>query len=163
VIVGSPGEGQQSQAEREARLDSPEAVAEREASRTRFEGLDAQRAAKVAGEVFPGVLDEPAGGPPRLSAGQSIVSYPSDEAARVAEKQRQAKEVAATQCVVPSLMGDSLKAATSAFGKVHCRLGKVTRPRSHHGSIVVTRQGYKRGARLAQGTLVAVSLGPKRV
>jgi hypothetical protein len=78
-----------------------------------------------------------------------------------AEQEQKARELAASQCAVPSLTGDSLKTASTALSRAHCRLGKVTRSHSHHGVLVITRQSYKRGARLAQGALVAVSLGPK--
>jgi hypothetical protein len=83
VTAGSPTEGEQLQTQEEARRSNPEAVAEREASRTEFEGLDAEQAAKVAGEAFPELVDEPAGGPPKLPSGQSITSYLSDNAASV--------------------------------------------------------------------------------
>src|SRR5580704_10368866 len=55
-----------------ARRTSPEAVAEREESPTKYEGLDTEEAAKLAGEVFPGVVDQSAGGPPPLPEGQHI-------------------------------------------------------------------------------------------
>ncbi len=55
----------------------------REASRTAFAGLDDAQAAKVDGEVFPGLLDEPAGGPPQLPSGESIGAYLSANAAAV--------------------------------------------------------------------------------
>jgi DNA-binding beta-propeller fold protein YncE len=83
VTPGSPVEGEQLQAQAEAQRGNPDAGAEREASGTKFEGLNAEQAAKVAGEAFPGVIDEPAGGPPRLPAGQSIVGYPSDNVAQL--------------------------------------------------------------------------------
>jgi hypothetical protein len=83
VTPMSPAEGEQVQAQREAQLASPEAAAERVASQTRYENLSPERAAKLASEVFPGLIDEPAGGPPRLSAGESIVGYLSDNAAQV--------------------------------------------------------------------------------
>jgi hypothetical protein len=53
VISGSPTEREEAQAQEEARLSSPEAVAEREASQTSFENLDAQQAEKLARETFP--------------------------------------------------------------------------------------------------------------
>ncbi len=65
------------------------------------------------------------------------------------------------QCVVPSLAHDSLAVASKSLRKARCRLGKVTHPRGHDGVLVVTAQGYKRGTKLAQGTAVAVVLGPK--
>jgi streptogramin lyase len=81
VTPGSPTEGEGLQAQEEAKRSSPEAVAKREASRTEFEGLDAEQAVKLAGEAFPKLVDEPAGGPPKLPAGQSITGYVSDNAA----------------------------------------------------------------------------------
>jgi hypothetical protein len=69
--------GGQLAAAEESRLANPEAVAEREASRTKYEGLDAEQAAKLAGEAFPHIVDDPAGGPPQLPEGQRIVAYPT--------------------------------------------------------------------------------------
>ena len=36
----------------------------------------------MAGEAFPAVVEEPAGGPPKLPAGQSITGYLTDNAAQ---------------------------------------------------------------------------------
>ncbi len=67
----------------EVQLTSPVAVAEREASLTKFSGLQSEAADKADAEAFPTVITEPAGGPPRLPAGQSITGYLTDEAATV--------------------------------------------------------------------------------
>jgi RHS repeat-associated protein len=83
VIEGSPEEAQQAQAAEEAKLASPEAVAEREASSTKYENLNTEQSEKVAGEAFPAVVDTPAGGPPKLAAGQSITGYPTDNTAQL--------------------------------------------------------------------------------
>jgi RHS repeat-associated protein len=83
VTQGSPTSSEEQQAEHDAALANPEAVAEREASRTKFESLNAKQAEKADGEAFPWVIEEPAGGPPKLPVGQSIVTYPTDNAARV--------------------------------------------------------------------------------
>ncbi len=83
VTSGSPTEGQQAKAAEEAKLANPNAVAEREASQTKFENLSSEQAATLASEAFPVVIKEPAGGPPQLSAGESIVGYPTDNAAQV--------------------------------------------------------------------------------
>jgi RHS repeat-associated protein len=83
VTPGSPIEGQQAQAAEEAKLANPESVAAREASQTKYEGLSGEAAQKLAGEAFPAVIDEQAGGPPKLPAGQQITSYLNDNAARV--------------------------------------------------------------------------------
>jgi hypothetical protein len=78
-LLGSEGVSDTEEAQR----DSPEAVMAREESRTKFENLTSEQAEKTDGEAFPGVIDEPAGGPPKLSAGQSITGFPSDEVAQV--------------------------------------------------------------------------------
>ena len=83
VTPGSPTQGEQAHAAEEAKLTNPNAVAEREASRTKFEGLDTEVATKLAGEAFPAVIDNPAGGPPKLPAGESIAGYPTDNAAQI--------------------------------------------------------------------------------
>ena len=83
VTPESPTEAEQAQAAEEAKLANPNAVAEREASRTKFEGLGTEAAAKLAGEAFPAVIDEPAGGPPKLPAGASVARYPTDDTAQV--------------------------------------------------------------------------------
>jgi RHS repeat-associated protein len=78
-LVGGQGVGEAE----EARRDSPEAVAARSASATEYEGLSAEQVAKLAEESFPGLIDDPAGGPPQLPAGQTIVGFPADDAAQV--------------------------------------------------------------------------------
>jgi hypothetical protein len=81
VTPGSPTQREQALAAEEAKLSSPEAVAAREESRTKYEGLDSEQATKVAGEAFSTMIDEPAGGPPKLPAGENITGYVSDNAA----------------------------------------------------------------------------------
>jgi streptogramin lyase len=83
VTSGSPAQGEEAQAVEEAKRESPEAVVAREESLTKFEGLNSERAVKLADEAFPKLVDEPAGGPPSLPAGQSITGYLSDHAASV--------------------------------------------------------------------------------
>jgi hypothetical protein len=78
------------------------------------------------------------------------------------EAQRKAKEAAASQCVVPSLKGDSLDGARSALRKAHCKLGRVTAPHGGHGALVVTGQSLKRGTKHPGETAVRVTLGAKR-
>lgn len=75
---------QRAAAARQARLGSPAAIAARAASRTKFAHLGAARAAQVAREAFPEVIDHPVGGPPHLPAGQRIVDYVSSHAAQLA-------------------------------------------------------------------------------
>jgi streptogramin lyase len=83
VIPGSPTEREQLQAQEAARRSSPSAFAARAASRTKFEDLSTGQAANVASQAFPTVIREPAGGPPRLPAGESIAQFPTDDAAEV--------------------------------------------------------------------------------
>jgi RHS repeat-associated protein len=67
----------------EVRRMSPEAVVEREADRTKYEGLDATEAATLAERVFPNVIEHPDGGLPQLPEGESVAGYPTDGAAQV--------------------------------------------------------------------------------
>jgi DNA-binding beta-propeller fold protein YncE len=83
VTPGSPTEGEQAQAADEAKRSSPEAVAAREESQTKYENLNGEQAARVTREAFPAVVNEPAGGPPKLPAGQRITGYPTDNAAQI--------------------------------------------------------------------------------
>jgi YD repeat-containing protein len=83
VTPGSLVEVEETQAEREAKLDSPEAVSLREESRTKFESLDPEQAEKAASEAFPALVNEPAGGAPKLPASERIVGFPSDNAAQI--------------------------------------------------------------------------------
>ncbi len=67
----------------EARRVSPAAAIARQESQTKYEGLSAGEASKLAGEVFPGVVDDTAGGPPQLPEGQHITGFISADAAQV--------------------------------------------------------------------------------
>jgi RHS repeat-associated protein len=82
VTPVSPAQGEQVLAAEQVRLASPEAVAAREESQTKYEGLDSGQAAKLAGEVFPDVIDR-ASGSLQLPAGQQVVGYPTDRVAQV--------------------------------------------------------------------------------
>lgn len=94
-------------------------------------------------------------------AQRKVKEEEAQRASEAAQKERQAKEAESSECVVPSVTGDLLNAASNALRKAHCRLGRVTRPRSHHGVVVVTKQSHERGTRLAAGAVVAVTLGTK--
>lgn len=83
VTPGSPTGSEQAQSAEQAKLASPEAVTAREESNTKFEGLNSEQAAALASQALPAVIDEPAGGPPKLPAGESITGYPTDDAAQV--------------------------------------------------------------------------------
>jgi len=84
VVPGSPAEGEQLEAQEEARRSGPEAVVAREASATAYEGLSTEQAGKLAGEVFPVVVGEPDGGPPALPDGVKATGFPSDFAMSLA-------------------------------------------------------------------------------
>jgi RHS repeat-associated protein len=77
-------EGEQALAVAEARLATPDAVAAREESQAKYEGLDSEQAMKVASEAFPAVISDQGGGPPQLPAGEQITGYLTDDAARLA-------------------------------------------------------------------------------
>jgi streptogramin lyase len=83
VGSGSPTEGEELQAQHEAKLADPEAVAARKASRTKFANLTAAQAGSVAGEAFPELMNDTAGGAPTLPAGQAVESYLTNYAAQI--------------------------------------------------------------------------------
>jgi streptogramin lyase len=83
VGSGSPTEGEELQAEHQAKLVDPEAVEARRASRTKFANLTAAQAGSVAGGAFPELMDDPAGGAPKLPAGQAVESYLTNYAAQI--------------------------------------------------------------------------------
>ena len=62
---------------------SPEAVVAREKSQTEYENLGSRAAATVDAQFFPGMVDEPAGGAPRLRAGQSMTGIPTPNVAQL--------------------------------------------------------------------------------
>jgi hypothetical protein len=85
------------------------------------------------------------------------------ELRRVAEEQATAKTVGQTHppCLVPSLRGDTLSAARHALIKRHCRLGRIASPHHHRGPLIVIAQNPRRGRKLASGTAIALTLGPR--
>jgi hypothetical protein len=84
----------------------------------------------------------------------------AERAAAEREARRLQEDAKASQCVVPSLKGDSLSKARRALNKSHCRLGRVSRSHSRHrGILVVIGQSPSLGSKLADGTRVAVILG----
>ncbi|HEY3946162.1 MAG TPA: 6-bladed beta-propeller [Solirubrobacteraceae bacterium] len=89
---------QQVQAQAQVSLTSLEAVAEREASRLKFSGLDGEQAKTVAGASFAAVIDEPAGGPPKLPAGEKITGFAN---ANVAQLDLGAQGEAVVESTVP--------------------------------------------------------------
>jgi hypothetical protein len=65
---------------------------------------------------------------------------------------------AASQCVVPSLTGHTLAGARWLLTRAHCRLGHVSYPRRHRGTLHIARQSPARGAHLAAEASVSVHL-----
>lgn len=68
--------------------------------------------------------------------------------------------VSPPSCVVPNLIGKSLKGAKKALARANCRLGKVREPngltaKTDH----VVKQAPKPGRTLAQGAKVSIKLG----
>ncbi len=104
VVPGSLTAGGEARAAEEAKRDGPEAVAAREASRTKYAGLGAEAQANVASEVDPRVIDSPGGGPPLLPAGQSITTFSADNIATLSlpEGQRGVLESLAPMAVETS-------------------------------------------------------------
>jgi YD repeat-containing protein len=76
-------EGQGARDAEQARRYTPQAVLAREESQTKYDYLDAAEAARVVREAFPSVVDEAAGGAPRLPAGQRIARYVGPKAAQL--------------------------------------------------------------------------------
>ena len=82
--VQSLDSGEQARDAQEALRATPEAFTAREASQSAYEHLDAEQAKDLAGKIFPRLVEERAGGPPPLPAGESVVDYPSDNVAQLA-------------------------------------------------------------------------------
>lgn len=71
---------------------------------------------------------------------------------------------AGPSCLVPELVGDSIKKAREALHKHHCQLGRVRDTHGHHrGPLVVVGQQRAGGKELHAGARVGVSVGPARV
>jgi RHS repeat-associated protein len=75
--------GQSAEEAEEARRASPEAVAAREESETKYEALGGEEAEKLVDGTFPTLVDQPAGGPPTLPSGEDITGFPSVYSAQV--------------------------------------------------------------------------------
>ena len=76
-------DGQQAVDAQRARHSSASAYVARIRSRTEFEHLGSARAAQVAREAFPEVVDQPAGGPPQMPAGTKLARYVAPDAAQL--------------------------------------------------------------------------------
>jgi hypothetical protein len=95
-LLGSPlvVEGVQSlaggelQAQEESVLASPETVRLNTESEVAHEGLSASGSQALVGQLFPGLVDELAGGPPPLGVGQTLEGFPTDYSMAVLEEGR---------------------------------------------------------------------------
>jgi IPT/TIG domain/Divergent InlB B-repeat domain len=65
------------------------------------------------------------------------------------------------QCVVPKLKGLSLAKARSALGAVHCKAGKVSKPKKAKGPLVVKSAKPGTGSTLPADSKVDLKLAPK--
>ena len=68
-------QGQQLLTAEEVMRASPEAVAARTESQTKYGRRNATQAAKLAREMFPAMINDPAGGAPKLPKGQQITGF----------------------------------------------------------------------------------------
>jgi DNA-binding beta-propeller fold protein YncE len=84
VVVGSPVEEEQVQAQEQARRHSPQAVADRRASDTEFQSLSVGQVAALAAKAFPALIKQRAGGSPILPVGERITGYLRPNVARLA-------------------------------------------------------------------------------
>jgi hypothetical protein len=165
VVVGSLVEREQVRASEEARLASPGRIAERELSRTLFEGLSAQQAEGVAADVFPSLIDEPTGGAPRLPAGAKSVGYPSAnaEAVELPEEKHAVVESAAPIAMETSSGGEApinlgLSEANGAFVPLASPVG-VRIPQQLGAGIVLSGTGVSLAPVEASGSPVGGSEG----
>ncbi len=114
-------EAEQAEANRKAKLASPEAVAGREESELKYAHLQSGEAASVAKEVFPRLVEEPAGGPPKLQTGESISRMPAMNVAQVVDSSGKRSVVESVQpMAIPTEQGMTpidlgLTAAGDAF------------------------------------------------
>jgi|GEM_PF-3877963 len=69
------------------------------------------------------------------------------------------RPLATPPCIVPALVGHSLEGARRLLAVAHCRLGRVTISRKHHGKVAITDQDPGRGRHLNSEATVAVRLG----
>ncbi|WP_196809225.1 PKD domain-containing protein [Conexibacter woesei] len=88
---------------------------------------------------------------------------PAPSPAPVTPKPAPPARPAAVTCKVPSLAGLTTAAARRKLAAAHCRLGTVTTPKKYKKTkgLVIRKQSRRSGARLASGTKVSVTLGPK--
>lgn len=68
----------------------------------------------------------------------------------------------ASECVVPSVKGNTLAGARRVLLSAHCSLGRVYAPHSGHGALLlVTWQSASSGSRLRGGSSVSLRLAPR--
>jgi len=88
VIPRSPTESEQVLAVQQAKAAAPEAVRNRETSRTAFAHLDAVDARKNDVRAFPALVNERSGGTPVLPKGERITRYVAPNVARLSISRR---------------------------------------------------------------------------
>lgn len=146
VVSGSPVEAEQLHAQETATLTSPEAVNLQAASETAYEGLDAEQAEKADTEAFPVVFDEPAGGPPRLGAGEQFAGFVGAFSARVELGSGPGAESGVIESTVPMAVEDgaggwapvdlSLRDVGGAFEPVSPLVGVRLPKRLSEGALI---------------------------
>ncbi|HVR05201.1 MAG TPA: hypothetical protein VMS02_04110 [Solirubrobacteraceae bacterium] len=92
-------------------------------------------------------------------AAASLAASATTDAQMSGKSARQPTHRSTKLCVVPELQGDSLRVASSALKRAHCRLGKVSAPAGSGGVLIVTRQSRPRGRKLPTGSSIALELG----
>jgi streptogramin lyase len=75
--------GEGARAARQARRSNPEAIAQRRASRSKFEGVGQPVITGEARRAFPELIEQTAGGVPTLAHGEQILRYRTNHAAEV--------------------------------------------------------------------------------
>ncbi len=75
--------GEQQRAATEAQRNTPEAVARRHESETKFKNQSSGQADQTDSVTFPAVINESQGGPPKLAHGQNVVGYEDGTVAQV--------------------------------------------------------------------------------
>ena len=92
-------------------------------------------------------------------ANEAAASYAAEVAALKKREEEEAADKPTPICTVPSLRGDTLRAARRTLTKAHCRLGRVHRPAHPAKTLLIVRQDLRRGTKLPGGAAVAVTLG----
>jgi YD repeat-containing protein len=76
------------QAQQEATVANPETIRLNTESEIAYEGFSSLQSQTLADQSFPGLIDQPAGGPPPLQPGQTLEGFPTDNAMAVLDQGR---------------------------------------------------------------------------